>query len=68
MPDPAPIGALAVDGVPPVPRRIAMVFQDGALFPPPSVGGPTIGYRRAAERRAGMPDARAEGLGKVQHQ
>jgi ABC-type uncharacterized transport system YnjBCD ATPase subunit len=68
MPHPAPIGALAVDGVPPVRRRIAMVFQDGALFPHPSVGGPTIGCRRAAERRAGMPDARAEGLGKVQHQ
>jgi ABC-type Fe3+/spermidine/putrescine transport system ATPase subunit len=57
MPHPAPIGAPAVDGVPPVRRRTAMVFQDGALFPHPTVGDP-----RAAERRAGMPDARAEGL------
>jgi hypothetical protein len=32
------------------------------------VGGPTVGYPRAAERRARRPDAHAEGLGKVQHQ
>jgi hypothetical protein len=69
MPHPAPTGTLAVDGPAQAcrRRRPRPQLRPGDTVDLADVGGPTVGDPRAAERRAGMPDAHAEGLGKVQH-